>query len=61
MDELTARFDALISPTLPTVASPIDQSFESYFSRANRSPLGAAANVAVRAANVAVRWTPSPF
>ncbi len=46
MDELASRFDALISPTLPTVASPVDQSFESYFSRANRSPLGAAANVA---------------
>ena len=46
MDELTSRFDALISPTLPTVASPVDQSFEAYFSRANRSPLGGAANVA---------------
>jgi aspartyl-tRNA(Asn)/glutamyl-tRNA(Gln) amidotransferase subunit A len=46
MDALTAPFDALIAPTLPTVASPIDQPFEAYFSRANRSPLGAAANVA---------------
>jgi aspartyl-tRNA(Asn)/glutamyl-tRNA(Gln) amidotransferase subunit A len=46
MDELTSRFDALIAPTLPTVASPIDQEFEAYFSRENRSPLGAAANLA---------------
>ncbi|MGH9176438.1 MAG: amidase, partial [Vicinamibacterales bacterium] len=46
IDELMARFDALISPTLPTVASPIDQNFEAYFSRENRSPIGAAANVA---------------
>jgi aspartyl-tRNA(Asn)/glutamyl-tRNA(Gln) amidotransferase subunit A len=46
MDEVTSRFDALIAPTLPTVASPIDQRFDAYFSRANRSPLGAAANLA---------------
>jgi aspartyl-tRNA(Asn)/glutamyl-tRNA(Gln) amidotransferase subunit A len=46
MDELTARFDALVAPTLPAVASPIDQRFDNYFSRENRSPLGGAANVA---------------
>jgi aspartyl-tRNA(Asn)/glutamyl-tRNA(Gln) amidotransferase subunit A len=46
MDALTAPFDALVAPTLPTVASPIDQRFDTYFNRANRSPLGAAANVA---------------
>lgn len=46
MDEFTSRFDALIAPTLPSVASPIDQRFDAYFSRANRSPLGAAANLA---------------
>ncbi|HUG14358.1 MAG TPA: amidase [Thermomicrobiales bacterium] len=46
MDELTSRFDALVAPTLPIVASPIDQRFDAYFSRANRSPLGGAANLA---------------
>ncbi|HMM41443.1 MAG TPA: amidase [Thermomicrobiales bacterium] len=46
MDELTAWYDALVAPTLPTVASPIDQPFDRYFDRSNRSPLGAAANVA---------------
>jgi aspartyl-tRNA(Asn)/glutamyl-tRNA(Gln) amidotransferase subunit A len=46
MDALCARYDALIAPTLPSVASPIEGSFEAYFSRSNRSPLGAAANAA---------------
>jgi aspartyl-tRNA(Asn)/glutamyl-tRNA(Gln) amidotransferase subunit A len=46
MDELLAPFDVLVAPSSPQVASPIDQNFEAYFSRANRSPLGAAANVA---------------
>lgn len=46
MDELTAGYDALVAPTLPTVASPIDQPFDRYFDRSNRSALGAAANVA---------------
>jgi aspartyl-tRNA(Asn)/glutamyl-tRNA(Gln) amidotransferase subunit A len=46
MDELASRFDALVTPTLPTVASPIGERFDAYFSRANRSPIGAAANLA---------------
>ena len=46
LDELFSRFDAIVAPTLPTVASPIDQRFDAYFDRRNRSPLGAAANVA---------------
>lgn len=46
MDELMENVDALVIPTLPTVASPIDQAFDRYFDRSNRSPLGAAANVA---------------
>jgi len=46
MDALTAGYDALVAPTLPTVASPIDQPFDRYFDRSNRPALGAAANVA---------------
>jgi aspartyl-tRNA(Asn)/glutamyl-tRNA(Gln) amidotransferase subunit A len=46
MDELCAKYDALVAPTLPNVASPIDQDFNAYFARANRSPLGGAANAA---------------
>lgn len=46
MDALCAKYDALVAPTLPNVASPIDQEFNAYFARANRSPLGAAANIA---------------
>jgi aspartyl-tRNA(Asn)/glutamyl-tRNA(Gln) amidotransferase subunit A len=46
MDALCSRYDALVSPTLPNVASPIDQDFNAYFARANRSMLGGAANAA---------------
>jgi aspartyl-tRNA(Asn)/glutamyl-tRNA(Gln) amidotransferase subunit A len=46
MDELTSRFDALVTPTLPTVATPIGERFDAYFSRTNRSPIGGAANLA---------------
>lgn len=46
MDALCGQYDALVAPTLPNVASPIDQDFNAYFARANRSQLGAAANVA---------------
>ncbi|RIK38842.1 MAG: amidase, partial [Chloroflexi bacterium] len=46
MDALCAKYDALVAPTLPNVASPIDQDFNAYFARANRSQLGAAANAA---------------
>jgi aspartyl-tRNA(Asn)/glutamyl-tRNA(Gln) amidotransferase subunit A len=46
LDALLAPYDALVAPTSPQVASPVEGSFEAYFSRANRSPLGGAANVA---------------
>lgn len=46
MDEVLTPFDAIVSPTMQTVASPIDRNFEAYFSRSERSPIGAAANLA---------------
>jgi aspartyl-tRNA(Asn)/glutamyl-tRNA(Gln) amidotransferase subunit A len=46
LDAVMSRFDALVAPTLPSVASPLGQNFSAYFDRKNRSPLGAAANVA---------------
>ncbi|HAX24348.1 MAG TPA: amidase [Thermomicrobiales bacterium] len=46
LDELMAGYDALIAPTLPTVASPIGEAFDRYFDRSNRSAIGAAANIA---------------
>ncbi len=45
MDEVMAPYDAIVSPTMQTVASPIDRNFEAYFSRSERSPIGAAANL----------------
>jgi aspartyl-tRNA(Asn)/glutamyl-tRNA(Gln) amidotransferase subunit A len=46
LDAVFARYDAIVAPTLPTVASPLDMNFEDYFPRSHRSPLGSAANVA---------------
>jgi aspartyl-tRNA(Asn)/glutamyl-tRNA(Gln) amidotransferase subunit A len=45
LDALLANYDALVSPALPVVASPIDGPFTAYFSRANRGALGGAANL----------------
>lgn len=46
MDEMAAPYDALISPTMPTVASPINMRFDAFYTRTKRGPLGAASNVA---------------
>jgi aspartyl-tRNA(Asn)/glutamyl-tRNA(Gln) amidotransferase subunit A len=45
MDELLARYDAIVAPTLPTVASGIDQHFAEYFSRDPTTSLGAVGNL----------------
>ena len=45
MDELCAGFDAIVSPTLPAVATPLDQPFTTGLSRRG-PPLTAAANLA---------------
>jgi len=46
LDAVFARYDAILAPTSPTVASPLDTNFDDYFPRAKRSSLGSAANVA---------------
>ncbi len=46
MDALCARYDALVTPTLVSVAPPADQSFATGPWRRATLPLGAAANVA---------------
>jgi aspartyl-tRNA(Asn)/glutamyl-tRNA(Gln) amidotransferase subunit A len=45
MDELCAGFDAIVSPTLPVVATPLDEPFATGLSRRG-PPLTAAANLA---------------
>jgi aspartyl-tRNA(Asn)/glutamyl-tRNA(Gln) amidotransferase subunit A len=45
MDELLAGYDALIGPTYPYVANPIDQPFASYFDREQRHNLGGVGNL----------------
>jgi aspartyl-tRNA(Asn)/glutamyl-tRNA(Gln) amidotransferase subunit A len=45
LDQVLAGFDAIVAPTLPTVASPIDQPFEEYFHRGQATSLGAAGNL----------------
>lgn len=45
LDVLLAPYDALVAPTLPTVASPIDQDFATYFQRDPRRTLGASGNL----------------
>jgi aspartyl-tRNA(Asn)/glutamyl-tRNA(Gln) amidotransferase subunit A len=46
MDGLTARFDALVAPTTPTVASPIGGHFSRALRRGSGPAIGAAGNVA---------------
>lgn len=46
LDQLLSGFDALLSPTMPTVASPIGVRFDAFYERKKRGQLGAAANVA---------------
>ena len=45
MDALLARFDALVAPTYPHVASPIDAPFATYFAREQRRNLGGVGNL----------------
>lgn len=45
MDDLLSRYDALIGPTYPHVASPIDQPFATYFDREQRHNLGGVGNL----------------
>ncbi|MER3421340.1 MAG: amidase, partial [Chloroflexota bacterium] len=45
LDALCARYDALVAPTLPSVAPPADVSFLGVFRRPG-VPIGAAGNVA---------------
>ena len=44
MDNLLSRFDAIVAPTYPHVASPIGQLFATYFDREQRHNLGGAGN-----------------
>lgn len=46
LDTLLAGYDALLSPTMPTVASPIGMRFDAFYERKKRGQLGAASNVA---------------
>jgi aspartyl-tRNA(Asn)/glutamyl-tRNA(Gln) amidotransferase subunit A len=45
MDDLLSRYDALVGPTYPHVASPIDQPFATYFDREQRHNLGGVGNL----------------
>jgi aspartyl-tRNA(Asn)/glutamyl-tRNA(Gln) amidotransferase subunit A len=45
MDELIRRYDALVAPTYPHVAPPIDQPFATYFDREQRHNLGGVGNL----------------
>jgi aspartyl-tRNA(Asn)/glutamyl-tRNA(Gln) amidotransferase subunit A len=46
LDHLLAGYDAVLSPTMPTVASPLGMKFDAYYERKKRGQLGSAANVA---------------
>lgn len=46
LDELFARYDAVLTPTLPTVASPIDLPFSQALRRGDGVAIGAAGNIA---------------
>jgi aspartyl-tRNA(Asn)/glutamyl-tRNA(Gln) amidotransferase subunit A len=46
LDRLTARYDALVAPTLPVVASPIAERFSRALRRGAGPAIGAAGNVA---------------
>jgi aspartyl-tRNA(Asn)/glutamyl-tRNA(Gln) amidotransferase subunit A len=45
MDALLERYDALVAPTYPHVAPPIDQPFATYFDREQRRNLGGMGNL----------------
>jgi aspartyl-tRNA(Asn)/glutamyl-tRNA(Gln) amidotransferase subunit A len=45
MDELLSGLDAIVAPTYPHVASPIDQPFATYFDREQRHTLGGVGNL----------------
>ena len=46
LDTALSGFDAVVSPTMPTVASPIGVRFDAFYERKKRGQLGAASNVA---------------
>lgn len=46
LDEILARYDALVTPTLPAVAVPIQSNFRDYFSPFRGSEIGGAGNAA---------------
>lgn len=46
LDELFSQYDAVVAPTTPTVAPPIDGRFDAFFSSRRRRKLLAAANLA---------------
>ncbi len=46
LDDLLAKFDAVVSPTLATVSPPLDQSFGEYQRGFSSSQIGGAGNVA---------------
>ena len=46
LDELLAPYDALVTPTLPSVAGPIDRDFASYHRRFHGTQIGGGGNAA---------------
>jgi aspartyl-tRNA(Asn)/glutamyl-tRNA(Gln) amidotransferase subunit A len=46
LDEILSRFDAIVTPTLATVASPIDRSFDEYHRKFHADNLGGPGNAA---------------
>jgi aspartyl-tRNA(Asn)/glutamyl-tRNA(Gln) amidotransferase subunit A len=46
LDELLAGFDAIIAPTMPSVATPIEREFRDYQSGLRGSNIGVAGNLA---------------
>lgn len=46
LDEILARYDALVTPTLPAVAVPIQSNFRDYFAPFRGSEIGGAGNAA---------------
>ncbi|CAN5725307.1 N/A [soil metagenome] len=45
LDDVLTGFDAIVAPTLPIVATPIDESFESWFAASRGPSLGGAGNL----------------
>jgi len=46
LDEILSRFDAIVTPTMPAVAVPIDTDFRTYFAPHRGSDIGGAGNAA---------------